>query len=389
MSMGLLPGNNGLVKFGKKAPVCPAPVPCDGEWAAPSDWDFDTNMAMLLDSENGFVIPCAVFPDITTKIKIGINVSATGGSIDYDDGNTASITATTQSFSHDYDYDSMSQTPTSDGFKIAWIVLKSTGNLTGLQLNTSDYTTGNTKRGTNFLALKLRSQASSVALSPQNPHNQLMMQYVNFGDTPINPYVLMRYMTAVKKLIMTTFDTSTNASYMFNFSAVGSTDFDFNSLDYSSITNFTQAFASMYGGVGKTFERSIAAATSMASMFNQCEVFRRVLVTDTDNVTDISYAIYGSTVMQFEMDDASSVTTTSNFIHTASTWNPLEKLILPGLPVGIDLTNGQMDATAIDAFFTALGTASGSQTITVTGNPGAATCNTAIATAKGFTVVTA
>jgi len=35
-----------------------------------------------------------------------------------------------------------------------------------------------------------------------------------------------------------------------------------------------------------------------------------------------------------------------------------------------------------------LGTASGSQTITVTGNPGAGTCNTSIATAKGFTVVT-
>ena len=37
--------------------------------------------------------------------------------------------------------------------------------------------------------------------------------------------------------------------------------------------------------------------------------------------------------------------------------------------------------------FTSLGTASGSQTITITGNPGSATCNTFIATSKGYTVV--
>ena len=47
----------------------------------------------------------------------------------------------------------------------------------------------------------------------------------------------------------------------------------------------------------------------------------------------------------------------------------------------------KMGATALNAMFTSLGTANGSQTITVTGNPGAATCDTSIATNKGFTVV--
>ena len=65
----------------------------------------------------------------------------------------------------------------------------------------------------------------------------------------------------------------------------------------------------------------------------------------------------------------------------------LEEMIVPGLQNGFTIAGSNMSATALDAMFTSLGTANGSQTITVTGNPGAATCTTSIATNKGFTVV--
>jgi len=65
----------------------------------------------------------------------------------------------------------------------------------------------------------------------------------------------------------------------------------------------------------------------------------------------------------------------------------LEELIVPGLEKGFNIANSNMGATALNAMFTSLGTANGTQTITVTGNPGAATCTTSIATNKGFTVV--
>lgn len=55
-----------------------------------------------------------------------------------------------------------------------------------------------------------------------------------------------------------------------------------------------------------------------------------------------------------------------------------------GLTRGISVSFNLMSATELNNFFTSLGTASGAQIITVTGNPGAATCNTAIA--KGFIV---
>ena len=66
----------------------------------------------------------------------------------------------------------------------------------------------------------------------------------------------------------------------------------------------------------------------------------------------------------------------------------LEEMILPGLENGFTIENSNMNATALDAMFTSLGTANGTQTITVTGNPGAANCTTSIATTKGWTIVT-
>ncbi|MFV0269884.1 MAG: hypothetical protein ACK5HT_22425, partial [Draconibacterium sp.] len=54
----------------------------------------------------------------------------------------------------------------------------------------------------------------------------------------------------------------------------------------------------------------------------------------------------------------------------------------------ITLSYNQMDATELDRIFTALPTVTGSETSTVTGNPGAATCTPSIAEAKGWTVTT-
>jgi hypothetical protein len=67
----------------------------------------------------------------------------------------------------------------------------------------------------------------------------------------------------------------------------------------------------------------------------------------------------------------------------------METLILTGITRGFTIDDCNMSATAINALFTSLGNAVGSQTINVRRNPGSATCTTSIATSKGFTVVIA
>ena len=82
--------------------------------------------------------------------------------------------------------------------------------------------------------------------------------------------------------------------------------------------------------------------------------------------------------------DFSTVTNTLNMFLTTGN---IRELILSGCTVGVDISSNSMTADALDAMFTSLGTASGVQTITITDNPGTATCDTTIATGKGYTVV--
>lgn len=71
-----------------------------------------------------------------------------------------------------------------------------------------------------------------------------------------------------------------------------------------------------------------------------------------------------------------------------SNCDSLSKLILQGLTIGFDIHYSNMGTQALNDLFDSLGTANGAQTITITSNPGALTCDTSIATLKGWTVVT-
>ena len=103
------------------------------------------------------------------------------------------------------------------------------------------------------------------------------------------------------------------------------------------------------------------ALTNINNAWYECRNLREIVLTQCSNVTVVGQAFFGTT--------------------------SLEKLILPGLRIGFNIAQSTLSATALNDLFTSLGTASGSQTITITGNPGAPTCNTSIATSKGFTVI--
>lgn len=66
----------------------------------------------------------------------------------------------------------------------------------------------------------------------------------------------------------------------------------------------------------------------------------------------------------------------------------LNNLFDIGTERAVDIRNAQLSATALNNFFTDLPSTSLVCTLDVRGNPGSATCNPTIATAKGYTVVT-
>ena len=103
-------------------------------------------------------------------------------------------------------------------------------------------------------------------------------------------------------------------------------------------------------------------------------------------VGNLDYSFYTLSLDIFPYINVSGVTTLANIFYGVQP-RVMRRSLLTGARFSHSYANQLLDATALNEIFTNLGTASGSQSITITGNPGAATCNQSIATAKGWTVI--
>lgn len=130
--------------------------------------------------------------------------------------------------------------------------------------------------------------------------------------------------------------------------------------------------------------------TNVNGMFDGCSLLESVPLFDTSNVTNMGTMFRGcSSLVEVELTDCSKVTNALNMFGTTfrnTQATSLERLILPGMTRGFDLLNTNMGASALNDLFHSLGTASGSQTINITGAPGAAECDKSIATTKGWMI---
>lgn len=125
-------------------------------------------------------------------------------------------------------------------------------------------------------------------------------------------------------------------------------------------------------------------ATNMNSMFGNCGSLTTIPLLDTSNVTNMNDTfIFCAALTELPPLDMSNVT-----VITAGTFYGCTKLTaapLQGTKVSHSFEGCAMQAPALEAMFAGLATVV-DQTVTITGNPGAATCDRTIATAKGWTV---
>lgn len=128
--------------------------------------------------------------------------------------------------------------------------------------------------------------------------------------------------------------------------------------------------------------------SAMDEMFNGCTILKEAPLFDTSQCTDIDYAFYNCrNLPSLPAYDFSSVTTA---VDTFFNCYYLRWSDVYGIVVAHSYNNCELSREAIVNVFNNLGTASGSQTITVTNNPGATELtptDIAIATGKGWTVV--
>jgi len=90
-----------------------------------------------------------------------------------------------------------------------------------------------------------------------------------------------------------------------------------------------------------------------------------------------------TSLRKLEVYGMSTVTT---FTTPLTNCTNLETVIFDGLTLGFSVNGSRMTATALNALMTSLGNANGSQNLDFRNTPGAATCDTTIATSKGYTV---
>ena len=100
----------------------------------------------------------------------------------------------------------------------------------------------------------------------------------------------------------------------------------------------------------------------------------------------IDFSVYGKNVRYFN----GVVNTSAGGEKLISTVLGADQLIYirdTGTAKALDFNGHLLDQAAIDQFFTDLPATTRTATIDVSGNPGAATCDPSIATAKGYNVV--
>lgn len=155
-------------------------------------------------------------------------------------------------------------------------------------------------------------------------------------------------------------------------------------LNLTNCTNLSIAFSGVFWD--SCGDINSGMVTTFIRLFENAKKLRRTGTINCLSATTIQQIFNGcESLNKTHLINCGSIVTTTNAFNLNSS---LSDLILDGLTVGFSIANCNLTDTALNDLFTSLGTASGSQTIIITGNPGAATCDTTIATGKGFTVTT-
>lgn len=156
---------------------------------------------------------------------------------------------------------------------------------------------------------------------------------------------------------------------------------------YASGASLEYGFYAM-AGITRVPLFDTSNVTNMGYMFRGCTSLVEVPPFDTSNVTNMGYMFYDcGSLVEIPEFDMSAVTNTSNFVSTPyGQPSSLTRFKAFGAVRGFSLRGTQLDAAALNEMMGNLGTAAGTQTVDIRDTPGVSTCDTSIATAKGWTV---
>ena len=158
-----------------------------------------------------------------------------------------------------------------------------------------------------------------------------------------------------------------------------------------ALTNATSMFSSCYA-LQSVMLPSLPSLTSATSMFSNCFSLQSVTLPSLPALTTATSMFYACFALQSVTIPSLPALTNATYMFGTDTESTclrsLRKLVCP-TPTSIKVRYAAMQAQELNALFTSLLNANGVQTIDVRNQPGSSACDTSIATAKGYTVLTA
>ena len=374
------------------------PSGAGGAWVRPSDW-----LALTT-------------PDISEQKIVGLHAVLPGNNwvaftlsgaytVDWGDGNTENFAAGATAYRNlawsSYD----TSTLTTRGYRQAIITItpQSGHNITSWNFLVKHNQPGlSNGYSTGWLDMRLCTPhvaSCTFSGSAGQVWHRMIEKFEQVGTNTVTSASYMFY--GCSSLQSVTLDTGavTSASYMF----YGCSSLQSVVLDTGAVTNAYQMFYVCSSLQSVTLDTG--AVTSASQMFYNCSSLQSVTL-DTGAVVDASYMFYNCSSLQSVTLDTGAVTSAYSMFNGCSSLQSvvldtgavvdasymfngcpsLQSVILTGLTRGVSVANASLSSTALDALYTSLGTAAGSQTITVSGNYGTTGDDPSIATSKGWTV---
>ena len=151
----------------------------------------------------------------------------------------------------------------------------------------------------------------------------------------------------------------------------------------AAVTNMTSMFASCYSLQSVPLFNT-SRVINMLSMFNGCRELLTVPAFNTSNTSNL-LTMFTSCISLQSVPTLFANSAINGVANTFSALGQLTNIGIANVRTSMNISYCKLSSNAINTIFTNLGTIT-SQTITTTGNWGAANSNTTIATNKGWTV---
>jgi hypothetical protein len=356
-------------------PVIDEPYGADDEaatWERPADW---TALPVLAPTDQKFVGLYGVDPDAGNYVSVLAKCSSGTYTVDWGDGSPVDAGCTSDvKKDHWYDYaDAALGAARADGCKNALVTITAdSGNLTKIDLQQKHSQAGlpTTAFDVNWNDISVNGPYITVLAVGGATVTLSQLEKFTLGTVAVTSFALLFYGCKRLESLSTLASTAavTTMDRMF-YGCASLRSIPAFPGTVASVTTMYQMFYNCYSLRSiPAFPGTVAAVTTMANMFYGCTSLRSIPAMETDGI-----AAATPPVDMFKDCRSLAVGRTNGIRYT------------------ISYAGCKLSAAELNAIFTGLGTADnsgGQQTITITGNYGAAACDQTIATgAKGWTVI--